>query len=331
MNVVMIIPTGLGCAIGGHSGDATPAARLLGAACDNLILHPNVVNASDINEMPMNAWYVEGSILNRFLAGDCLLSQPKSNKILAISNDLRYSIINGVNSTRSTLGIDITLMKLNTPIEMFAEFNADGTAGGYHLGSDEAFGQINKSGEVFDAIAILTPITMNIDEAHTYFKEGGVNPYGAVEAMLSRVFAEYFCMPVAHAPIELEERADVRLNDVIPDARISSEVIGGHSHSVFKGLSKAPRPIQDTGQYNMSSKNIDCMVSPMCYGRPHMHCESQGIPIIYVRDNYTHNPWVPEPDNIIVANYYEAAGKILAMKAGVEYLAPPELKIIQGA
>ena len=30
MNVVMIIPTGIGCEIGGHCGDATPPARLLG-------------------------------------------------------------------------------------------------------------------------------------------------------------------------------------------------------------------------------------------------------------------------------------------------------------
>ncbi len=69
INVVMIIPTGIGCEIGGHAGDATPAARLLGSVCDKLILHPNIVNASDINEMPENALYVEGSILDRFLEG----------------------------------------------------------------------------------------------------------------------------------------------------------------------------------------------------------------------------------------------------------------------
>ena len=34
MNVVMIIPTGIGCEIGGHCGDATPPARLLGACCE---------------------------------------------------------------------------------------------------------------------------------------------------------------------------------------------------------------------------------------------------------------------------------------------------------
>ena len=59
MNIVMIIPTGIGCEIGGHCGDGNAAARLLGACCDTLVLHPNVVNASVINEMPANSLYVD--------------------------------------------------------------------------------------------------------------------------------------------------------------------------------------------------------------------------------------------------------------------------------
>ena len=64
-SAVMIVPTGVGAELGGHAGDACPAARLLGEACDTLILHPNVVNASDLNELPSNAMYVEGSVLTR--------------------------------------------------------------------------------------------------------------------------------------------------------------------------------------------------------------------------------------------------------------------------
>ena len=51
-NAVLLVPTGIGAAIGGHAGDATPVARLLASVCDTLVTHPNVVNASDINEMP---------------------------------------------------------------------------------------------------------------------------------------------------------------------------------------------------------------------------------------------------------------------------------------
>ncbi len=68
-NVAMLIPTGIGAAIGGHAGDATPVAQLLASVCDSLVIHPNVVNASDINEMPANALYVEGSVLCRLIMG----------------------------------------------------------------------------------------------------------------------------------------------------------------------------------------------------------------------------------------------------------------------
>ena len=59
-NIVLLVPTGVGAEIGGHAGDAGPVARLLASACDTLITHPNVVNASDINELPDNGLYVEG-------------------------------------------------------------------------------------------------------------------------------------------------------------------------------------------------------------------------------------------------------------------------------
>ena len=48
----LMIPTGIGAEVGGHAGDAGPVAKLLAQVSDRLVLHPNVVNASDINEMP---------------------------------------------------------------------------------------------------------------------------------------------------------------------------------------------------------------------------------------------------------------------------------------
>ena len=50
-NAVLIIPTGIGAEIGGHAGDATAVSRMIAEIVDTLVLHPNVVNASDINEM----------------------------------------------------------------------------------------------------------------------------------------------------------------------------------------------------------------------------------------------------------------------------------------
>ena len=52
---IFVIPTGIGCEIGGHAGDANPAVKLIASVTDKLIVNPNAVNASDINEMPDNA------------------------------------------------------------------------------------------------------------------------------------------------------------------------------------------------------------------------------------------------------------------------------------
>ena len=63
----------------------TPAAKLIASLCNKLFVHPNVVNASDINEMTENMLYVEGSILDRFLEGQIGLEEVYTNKILLVS------------------------------------------------------------------------------------------------------------------------------------------------------------------------------------------------------------------------------------------------------
>ena len=112
---VFIVPTGLGCAIGGHAGDATPAAKLIASVCDKLILHPNVVNASEINEMPGNSLYVEGSIIDKLLSGKLGLKEVRSNKILmAVNTPIQDVSVNVANAARSTLGT--ATRRLSTPV-----------------------------------------------------------------------------------------------------------------------------------------------------------------------------------------------------------------------
>ena len=112
MNVVMIVPTGIGCAIGGSCGDAGSSARLLGETCDSLLLHPNVTNASDLNEQPHNALYIEGSILDRFLEGKILLEKVNYNKILVVVNEKAdYQSVNAVSAARCCLGIDAEILR----------------------------------------------------------------------------------------------------------------------------------------------------------------------------------------------------------------------------
>ena len=41
---IFIVPTGIGCEVGGFAGDALPTAKLLASASGCLITHPNVMN-----------------------------------------------------------------------------------------------------------------------------------------------------------------------------------------------------------------------------------------------------------------------------------------------
>ncbi len=331
MNVVMIVPTGIGCEIGGHAGDATPAARLLGACCDNLILHPNVVNASDINEMPENAWYVEGGFLDRFLEGKIGLSRVAYNRILVVVNKpVLNETMNAVSAARATMGIDTKMLVLDTPLELIARFNSDGSAAGDVHGWEALCEQV--SAYDFDALAITTPITCPEDVQLKYFNEGGVNPWGGVEAIASRLISYRLNIPVAHAPVALpKENLVLQEYNKIVDPRASAELVSiAYLFCILKGLYTAPQIGGD-----LSVKNIDLMVSPECWGRPHDACWNNDVPILFVRENktvYSHAfGWPVDKDCILVENYLEACGVITVMKAGITMesvrrpLAPTEI------
>lgn len=316
MNVVMIIPTGICCEIGGHAGDATPAARLLGACCEKLILHPNVVNASDINEMPENALYVEGSMLDRFLEDQIELQEVKQNRILVVANaPVRPETVNAVSAARSTLGIDAFIVELKTPLEMIAGKDyKSGVATGKVSGWRELIEQVK--GYDFDALAISSVIDCDDDVALNYLRYGGINPWGGVEAMASKLIANRLNKPVAHAPVEPEGRTgDLKDFKEVVDPRMSAEVVSeAYLHCVLKGLHKAPRI--GTG---LAVEDVDCLVTPYgCWGRPHKACRGK-MAIIIVKENKTIcNDEYPGGDDLIfVENYLEAAGYLSAMRAGI--------------
>ena len=316
MNIVLIVPTGIGAKIGGHAGDANPVCKLLASLSDTLVTHPNVVNASDINEMPDNVFYVEGSMLNRFLAGEFSLKQPLQNKILVVANKpVRNDTYNAVQAATVTIGIDVKILELETPLRMVATFE-DGIATGDITGWRELVKQVN--GMDYDALAIHTPIEVPRDTALSYYRTGGVNPWGGVEAKASKLIATSLNKPVAHAPLENTSPDDTELYNImneVVDPRMAPEVISFcYLHCVLKGLNKAPR-ISSVG---LSVGDIDVMVSPDgCFGEPHRACLEARIPIVAVRENGTIYGKKCYPDFIYVENYWEAAGVIACMKSGI--------------
>jgi hypothetical protein len=321
LNGVFLIPTGIGCEIGGHAGDATPAAKLIASLCDRLIIHPNVVNGSDVNEMSENMLYVEGSILDRFLWGKIDLKESKANKLLVVTNKpVSYITINPVNAARATIGLEAEILELETPLEMIATKDSMGCATGIVKGYKELIAQVNEHGKEhpFDVLAIHTPIEIPRDIELDYYEhtKGRVNPMGGVEAYASKLIADGLNKPVAHAPIDDSTPDDPKMYHAfehIADPRLAAEFISNYFlQCVLKGLWRAPR----IGK-GLSYKDIDFMISPYgCVGEPHIACQANNIPIIVVKENKTCLNHPMPKDFIVVNNYLEAAGLIQAMNIG---------------
>ncbi|KAL0356439.1 UNVERIFIED_CONTAM: putative lipoprotein [Sesamum radiatum] len=109
---VMIVPTGVGAAIGGYAGDALPVARTLASVVDCLISHPNVLNAAMLYWPMPNVLYVEGYALDRFAEGLWALQPVHQNKVglvldAGIEEELRIRHLQVVDATRASLGLPI--------------------------------------------------------------------------------------------------------------------------------------------------------------------------------------------------------------------------------
>ncbi len=314
MNTVLIIPTGIGAEIGGHAGDANVVAKLLGSVSKILITHPNVINASDINEMPPNTLYVEGSILDRFLENKIELETVKNNKILLVVNKpVLNETINTASCARVTLGVNIEILELDIALVMVSEFNKNtGNAEGTVEGWKELVEEVKNYD--FDALAIASPITVTKEIALGYLKNGGVNPWGGIEAITSKLIATELNKPVAHAPMDTEDNPWIKYYQDKVDPRMAAEMISVcFLQSVFKGLHKAPR----IGK-GLSVNDVDVMVSPYgCWGRPHKACMENNIPIIVVKENKTIENKPMDKSCIFVENYLEAVGVIKAMEEGI--------------
>lgn len=333
---VLLVPTGIGAKLGGHSGDAGALARFVASGCDKLITHPNVVNASDVNELPENGLYVEGSVITSLLMGTIGLQEVRSNRMMLVMDkreDRRISdlSINTVSAARAAVGIDCPLIvELDEPIVMKAKYSPSGCAVGRIEALENLCDVMQKYRDEYDSVALHTGIDVPPEFHLEYLKSRGemVNPWGGVEAMLTHALTMMFGVPTAHAPM-VKNMEIANLHGGVVDPRIASEAISStFLMCVLKGLHKSPRIIRDSSVFGhsgvLTNADISCLIIPDgCVGLPTLAAMEQGIPVIAVRENKNRmqNSLEDYPFQFgklyIVDNYLEAVGVMNALKAGV--------------
>jgi hypothetical protein len=330
--VVNIVPTGIGCDIGGYAADAAPASALLASCTDYLITNPNTVNASNFIFMTDNVLYTEGYIIDQFCKGLINLYRPYSNKVGLIVNKPDKSeldmVFNIMNTVRAVHGVDI---------ENY--FITDESMGGSCVQnkSGSYVGRIENPDVLFNACDYLVEkgvnaiaVTSNIkdlplDYYAEHFEGRHPNPIGGAEAVISHLICKRYGLPAAHAP--LLNVKELALASRIVDARGAGEFASTSGLAcVLIGLSRAPqmtknrcRGLEDIVNVN----NLLAVVAPAgaLGGIPVLYAARNGIPVIAVRENKTILQVTQSKLNlknvIEVTSYPEAAGILLALKKGI--------------
>ncbi len=331
--IVQIIPTGIRCEFGGYAGDACPATNLLAGAADFLITHPNAVNASELNEMAGNVFYVEGHALDSFLLGHLGLLPVRSNTIGTFidptGNDFLDDVLNTLNAARAVKGVSCdlyTVLRADLGVEIaWSERQcAVGTVRRPEVILDAVTRLITNGAQAIGGVSVIHGVTRDMFARHL---RGEIpNPSGGIEAIITHLISKIFRLPTAHAPLpyyqDIKEKGS-------HSPRASAEFISiPHYFSVLKGLARAPRlmpisALDHVPPHLHSLNDIGAIVMPAdCLGGvPALVAEYNDIPLIAVRENKTildvTNDKMHMRNVIEVESYLEAAGVVIALRDGI--------------
>ena len=331
--VVLIVPTGVGAAIGGYAGDALPVARAIAQVADCLITHPNVLNGAQLYWSLPNAFYVEGYGLDQFAAGDWGLRRVRQNRVgllldRGIEPELQLRHLQAADAARATLGLNltdyvITDAPLNVELRTSASGASWGTIGnpGSLLRAAERL--INQAGA--EAIAVVARFPDDTDsEALQQYRHGqGVDPLAGAEAVISHLIVKTFRLPCAHSPALSALPLDPGLSP-----RSAAEELGyTFLPSVLVGLSRAPQFVTQpenliTG-YNIWANQVNAVIVPAnaCGSSALLSLSQSRAKIITVRENQTRMRVAAAPlgiKAIEVDSYLAAIGVLAADKAGID-------------
>ncbi len=329
--VVLIIPTGVGAAIGGYAGDALPVARAMSQVCDRLITHPNVLNGAQLYWPISNTFYVEGYALDQFARGNWALQPVHQNRIgllldQAIEPELRQRHLQVADAARATLGLSLTdYVVTDAPIDVQLRTAPSGASWGT-IGNPDS---LLRAAEVLikkakaEAIAVVARFPDNQDSlALEQYRHGqGVDPLAGAEAVISHLIVRQFHIPCAHAPALSTLPLDPDLSP-----RSAAEELGyTFLPCVLVGLSRAPQLVSSPVSSDLIWGNsVDAVVVPAtaCGGSAILSFSDRQTLIIAVEENQTRMQVSPDSLGIkavTVNSYLEALGVLVADRAGIDH------------
>jgi hypothetical protein len=327
---LLVIPTGIGCAIGGYAGDALPSARVLAAASGCLITHPNVMNGAALYWSDPRIHYVEGSALDRFAAGAIALRPVRRQRVgllldAGIEEELRWRHLQVADGCRASLGLEIgPVVCTDTPLEVSLSQGASGASWG-RLGRPDALlragHQLKAAGATAIAVVARFPEDPTSEALAAYRQGSGVDALAGAEAVISHLLSRELGLPCAHAPALSPLPLDPGL-----DPRAAGEELGyTFLACVLVGLSRAPDlvplPLGGGAADGLQVADLGAVVAPAgaLGGAAVLACADRGIPLIAV-----HNPSVLNVSAealglpvLKAGSYAEAAGLLVALREGI--------------
>ena len=335
MPTVMVVPTGIGCEIGGYAGDAIPSARLLASASGCLITHPNVMNGASLYWVDSRIHYVEGFGLDRFVSGDWHLRPVRRQRIgllldAGIEAELAQRQIQVLEGCRASLGLDIgPVITSDAPLEVSLEQGESGASWGCLGGSDallRAGECLKQAGATAIAVVARFPDDIDSEQLAAYRQGSGVDALAGAEAVISHLLVRHLKIPCAHAPALAPLPLDPQL-----DPRAAGEELG-HTFlaCVLVGLSRAPDLVSGGAcrPGDLTADQIGAIVVPQgaLGGEAVLACLERQVPLITVENrsvlSVTSDALALGPDGLRARSYSEAAGLLLALREG---LAPESL------
>lgn len=342
---VLIVPTGVGAAIGGYAGDALPVARAMAQVCDRLITHPNVLNGAQLYWSMSNTYYVEGYGLDQFAASNWGLQPVHQNRIgllldRGIEPELRLRHLQAADATRGTLGLNLTdYVVTDAPLEVQLRTAPSGASWGT-IGNPDSLLRgaeklISQTGANAIAVVARFPDDQESLALNNYRHGAGVDPLAGAEAVISHLLVRQFQIPAAHAPALNPLPIEPNLSP-----RAAAEELGyTFLPCVLVGLARAPQFITPenstsaeiskvlaTSFRDMSStiwaNQVDTVIVPAsaCGGSAILSFSGTSTQIIAVEENTTQMQVPPEPLGIKVIrvnSYLEALGIVVAHRAGI--------------